>query len=95
MGGRSTTDNRTAKRVVFDRAFDATVMAIDDTWSLTGRLEDISESGAKLRVFGKVNPRMKTDEFFLVMTSNGKVTRRSKLIWENGTRIGVPFVTPD
>ena len=95
MGRRSTTDNRTAKRVVFDRGFDATVMAIDGTWSLTGRLEDISESGAKLRVFSKVSPRIKTDEFFLVMTSDGKVTRRSKLIWENGTHIGVAFVTPD
>jgi hypothetical protein len=95
MGKRSTTDNRTAKRVVFDRAFDSTVMAIDGTWSLTGRLEDISASGAKLHVFGKVNPRMKTDEFFLVMTSNGKVTRRSKLIWENSGHIGVAFVNPD
>jgi hypothetical protein len=46
-------------------------------------------------VFGKVSPRMKTGEFYLVMTNDGKVKRRSKLIWENGSRIGVAFVNPD
>jgi hypothetical protein len=93
--GKRPADKRTAKRVGFDHGFDTTVMAIDGTWSLTGRLEDISETGAKFHVFGKVNPRMKIDEFFLVMTNNGKVNRRSKLIWENGSRIGVVFVNPD
>jgi hypothetical protein len=46
MGKRLAADNRTAKRVVFDRAFDATVMAIDGAWSLSGRVEDISERNA-------------------------------------------------
>jgi hypothetical protein len=95
MCKRSTDDKRTAKRVGFDHGFDTTAVAIDGTWSLTGRLEDISESGAKLHVFGKVSPRMKTGEFYLVMTNDGKVKRRSKLIWENGSRIGVAFVNPD
>ena len=95
MGKRPTGDKRAARRVGFDHGFDTTVVSIDGTWSQTGRLEDISESGAKLHVFGKVHPRMKTDEFFLVMTSNGKVTRRSKLVWELGGCIGVAFVNPD
>jgi hypothetical protein len=95
MGKRPADEKRTAKRVGFDHAFDANVMAVDGTWSLMSRVEDVSETGAKLHVFGKINPRMKTDEFFLVMTSSGKVKRRSKLVWEKKGRIGITFINPD
>ena len=49
-------------------------MAGDGTWSIKGRLEDISTSGAGIYVLGLINSQMTTEEFFLVMTSDGNVT---------------------
>lgn len=85
-------DKRLAKRVGFDQSLNSTIIAADGTWALETRVEDISDKGAKLHIFSAINPRMKTDEFFLVMTRNGTVKRRSKLVWEKAGRIGVTFV---
>jgi hypothetical protein len=35
---------------------------------------------------------MTTEEFFLVMTSDGNVRRRSKLVWTKDSKIGVEFI---
>jgi hypothetical protein len=84
-------NKRVARRVGLDHAIDAIAVAVDGTWSVKGRLEDISATGAKLHVFHPINARMRSEEFFLLMTPDGKVKRRSKLIWERSGRIGIGF----
>jgi hypothetical protein len=84
-------NNRVAKRVGLDHTIDAVAMAVDGTWSVKGRLEDISATGARFHFFDRVNDRMRSEEFFLFMTPDGKVRRRSKLIWERKGRIGIKF----
>jgi hypothetical protein len=84
-------NKRVAKRVGFDHGIDAIAIAADGTWSIKGQLEDISATGAKFHTFNPINARMRSEEFFLVMTSDGKVKRRSKLIWEKSGRIGIGF----
>ena len=86
---------RIAKRVGFDQAIDAVAIAVDGTWSVKGQLEDISATGAKFHVFSPINARMRSEEFFLIMTSDGKVKRRSKLIWEKKGRIGIGFTASE
>ena len=83
---------RTAKRVGFDQALESVAISADGTWTIKGRVEDISATGAKFYAFGEINARMRSEEFFLVMTPDGKVKRRSKLIWEKNNRIGIGFI---
>ena len=83
---------RIAKRVDFDRVMDSIALAADGTWSVRGRLLDISTTGAKFLVFEPINDRMRSEEFFLVMTADGKVKRRARLIWEKKSRLGLGFV---
>jgi hypothetical protein len=85
-------DKRAKKRVSFNRSFDSMIVGGDGKWSIKSRLEDISVSGARIRLLGLINPEMTTEEFFLVMTSDGNVRRRSKLVWTKDSRIGVEFV---
>jgi hypothetical protein len=56
------------------------------------RLEDISVSGARIHLLCLINPEMTTEEFFLVMTSDGQVRRRSKLVRAKDSKIGVELV---
>jgi|SRR5579862_6609098 len=86
-------DNRSNKRVTLDHKIGCTVVAVDGTWSIRGRLDDISETGAKLSVTGKTDQRIRRDEFFLVLTSDGKVSRRCKIVWENNRAFGLRFVS--
>ncbi len=69
---------RIAKRVDFDRVMDSIALAADGTWSVRGRLLDISTTGAKFLVFEPINDRMRSEEFFLVMTADGKVEKTRK-----------------
>jgi hypothetical protein len=41
-------EQRTSKRVVFSKGFDANMMAIDGTWRRGCILKDVSQSGARL-----------------------------------------------
>lgn len=83
---------RMAKRVDFERIMDSVALAVDGTWSVRGRLLDISTTGAKFHVLEPTNDRMRSEEFFLVMTADGRVKRRAKLIWEKKSRLGLGFV---
>lgn len=76
----------------FDQALGSIIMAADGTWTSNCRVDDISASGAKLKIFGHLNARMRTEEFFLLMTADGKVKRRAKLVWENSSELGVQFI---
>lgn len=64
----------------------------DGTWSIKSRLEDISVNGARIHLLGPGNPQMTKEEFLLVMTRDGNVRRRSKLVWPKDSRIDVEFV---
>jgi PilZ domain len=84
-------NKRVARRVGLDHAIDAVAIAADGTWSVKGQVEDISATGAKFHVFNPINARMRSEEFFLAMTPDGKVKRRSKLVWEKSGVIGIGF----
>lgn len=87
-----TSEKRIGKRVGFYQGFAANVTAMDGTWSVPCRVEDISHTGAKLNILGRINPRMDTEEFFIVMSGNGRVSRRGKIIWKKHSRIGIEFL---
>lgn len=83
---------RNSRRVPFEQGLEVTALAIDETWSMRGRLSDISATGAKFRLLSQINQRIQTEEFFLVMTPDKKVIRRAKFVWEKKGLMGVKFV---
>lgn len=85
-------NKRTTKRVALDQDFNSTLIGIDGTWQKRCRIEDISDSGARIKVFQPIGARMRNEEFFLVVTGDAKVRRRSKLVWAKNTSAGVIFV---
>lgn len=89
----TTQEKRRRKRVAFGSWYDTTLIALDGTWSLNAQLHDISDSGAKLHISGDVAERMQNEEFFLMITRDGKVSRRAKMVWLDGTHIGIHFVS--
>jgi hypothetical protein len=84
---------RKSRRVVFERGYDAQLMAIDGTWRRPCRLEDISDTGAKLSVESSIDG-LPLKEFFLVLSSTGSAFRRCQLAWVNGDNLGVFFLRP-
>ncbi len=86
----ATGNRRLPKRVAFDHGISA--VSIDGTWCVTGILIDISNSGAKLRLFGNISERLKTEEFFLLITPDGRVKRRARMVWEKNRAVGVKFL---
>ena len=84
---------RNSRRVVFERGYDAQMMAIDGTWRRACRLEDVSDTGAKLSVESSIDG-LPLKEFFLILSSNGSAFRRCQLAWVNGGNLGVSFVRP-
>ncbi|MCK1366436.1 PilZ domain-containing protein [Bradyrhizobium sp. 62] len=87
-------DKRGARRVEFERAIPASMMAIDGTWQRACTLKDISDVGAKLFIEGPVEGLL-LKEFFLVLSSTGLVYRRCELAWVNGGGVGVTFIRQD
>jgi len=84
-------ERRTGERVVFERGIDAHMMGIDGTWRRDCKMEDVSETGAKLTVEGSV-VGLHLKEFFLLLSSTGLAYRRCELAWVNGDQIGVNFL---
>jgi hypothetical protein len=87
----ATEQRRFGERVVFERGYDAHMMAIDGTWRRACSLLDISEDGAKIAVEGTVG-ELHLKEFFLLLSSTGLAYRRCELAWVNGEEIGVNFL---
>jgi len=79
------------QRVVFERGYDAHMMAIDGTWRRSCRLLDVSEDGAKIAIEGSI-VGLPLKEFFLLLSSTGLAYRRCELVWVNGEEIGVNFL---
>jgi hypothetical protein len=84
-------EHRKAHRVVFERGFAANMMAIDGTWQRPCKMQDVSETGAKLTVDGSIEG-LPLKEFFLVLSTMGKAYRRCQLAWVNGDQVGVSFI---
>ncbi|OSI71617.1 MULTISPECIES: PilZ domain-containing protein [Bradyrhizobium] len=87
-------DKRGTRRVAFERAIPASMMAIDGTWQRACSLQDVSDSGAKLLIEGSVES-LPLNEFFLVLSSTGLAYRRCELAWVNGGEVGVTFISQD
>ena len=85
------TERRKGERVVFERGIDAHMMGIDGTWRRDCKMEDVSETGAKLTVEGSV-VGLNLKEFFLLLSSTGLAYRRCELAWVNGDQTGVNFL---
>lgn len=85
------TERRNFERVQFGRGYTATIMAIDGTWQRDCRMEDVSDTGAKLTIHGSVDG-IDMREFFLVLTPTGSAHRRCERIWLNGDEVGVRFL---
>jgi hypothetical protein len=83
-------DQRQTPRICFNHQPAAWMMAIDGTWRRSCTIEDVSESGARLRVTGSL-PGLHLKQFFLLLSSTGLAYRRCELVWVNGGRIGVWF----
>jgi len=79
----ATEQRRTSERVVFQKGFDAHMMAIDGTWRRTCILKDVSENGARLIMESSVKG-LPLKECFLLLSSSGLAYRRCELAWANG-----------
>jgi hypothetical protein len=85
------TDQRKAKRIVFEKGFAANMMAIDGTWRRPCTMLDASDTGARISIDGSMQG-LALKEFFLVLSSVGKAYRRCELAWVNGNEAGVHFI---
>jgi hypothetical protein len=86
-------EQRKSRRVAFERGFAAHMMAIDGAWRRACKLEDGSDTGAKLTIEGSVEG-LQLREFFLLLSSTGLAYRRCELAWVNGDKVGVYFLRP-
>lgn len=86
-------EQRKSRRVVFERGYDAHMMAIDGTWRRSCVIEDVSDTGAKLSVESSIKG-LPLKEFFLLLSSTGLAFRRCELAWVNGEKLGVTFKRP-
>src|SRR5690349_24242253 len=84
-------ERRRSSRVQFGRGYMARIMAIDGTWQRDCKIGDVSDTGAKLKIHGRVD-NIDMREFFLVLTDSGSAHRRCERIWLNGDEIGVRFL---
>jgi hypothetical protein len=84
-------ERRTFTRVQFGRGYTARIMAIDGTWQRDCKIADVSDTGAKLTIYGTVTG-INTREFLLMLTPNGNAHRRCERVWINGDEIGVRFL---
>jgi hypothetical protein len=84
-------EQRSDRRVVFERGHPAYMMAIDGTWRRNCVMEDVSDGGAKLTVEGSL-VGLHLTEFFLLLSSTGLAYRRCGLAWVNGDQLGVNFL---
>src|SRR6202012_5183170 len=87
-------EGRKASRVRFDHSRPVNLMGVDGTWRRSGRLLDVSQSGAKLEGDGWPDV-LRAREFFLLLSSTGLAFRRCELVWVDGAQVGVKFTTAE
>jgi len=84
---------RKSIRVTFERGIDVNMIAIDGTWRRPCKMIDVSTTGARLVVSESIEG-LQLKEFFLLLSSTGKVYRRCELVRVNGDELGVLFLKP-
>lgn len=85
---------RRSERISFQRSIDARILGIDGTWNRPCQVADISQTGARLIVEEAIGGLV-LKEFFLVLSTTGRVWRRCELIRINGDELGVRFLKTD
>jgi hypothetical protein len=83
---------RKSPRIVFEKGIDVFIMGIDGTWRRDCSMEDVSQTGARLRIEDSIEG-LNLKEFFLLLSATGLAYRRCELAWVNGDVIGAKFVT--
>ena len=66
-------------------------MGVDGTWRRSCFLVDVSATGARLEVDGSLEI-LKTQAFFLILSSTGLAFRRCELVRIAGSEVGVRFI---
>ena len=79
------------ERVVFQKGFDAHMMAIDGTWRRDCQLRAISDNDAVLLLEGSIQG-LNLKEFFLLLSSTGLAYRRCELVRVNGSEMDIQFL---
>jgi hypothetical protein len=83
---------RKSDRVSFANGLAVHIMAIDGSWRRACKVLDISTTGARLATEDSLTG-LNLKEFFLVLSTSGRVSRRCGLIRVNGEEMGVSFIT--
>ena len=86
-------ERRKGERITFERGVTASMMAVDGSWRRDCSIEDMSSSGARLKIAGSVEG-LDLKEFFLLLSTTGLAYRRCELAWRNEGEIGVSFLAP-
>jgi hypothetical protein len=86
-------EQRKSRRVVFERGYDAHMMAIDGTWRRSCVIEEVSDTGGNSpsRVRSK---GYRSRNSFCCCRPTGLAFRRCELAWVNGEKLGVTFKRP-
>ena len=84
-------ERRKGERISFERGIPVQIVDVEGAWQRTCKLEDVSETGAKLTLDGPAE-KAELKEFFLLLSSIGLAYRRCELAWQNGDQVGVNFV---
>ncbi|MET4042074.1 PilZ domain-containing protein [Bradyrhizobium sp. RT6a] len=83
--------DKDGRRVTFERALPAHMMAIDGTWRRSCTIKDVSETSATLQVETSIEG-LPLAEFFLLLSCTGLAYRRCQLDGVNGEEISVNFL---
>jgi hypothetical protein len=86
--------DRKSERVDFERGIHVYIMGIDGTWRRDCMMNDVSQTGARLRVEGSLEG-LDLKEFFLLLSSTGLAFRRCQMVRVIGDQIGVRFLARD
>jgi hypothetical protein len=81
-------DNRKDPRR--DLTWGSLIVDIDESIICQCRTVNVSATGAKITLIKQMDV---PDEFFLMLTTDGKVRRRCKIAWRSEADIGVRFVS--
>ena len=84
-------EQRKSKRIEFEHDRNVRMLSADGTWQRACKLLDISASGVQLELADSL-AGLDVKEFFLMLSSDGRVYRCCELVRIDGQQIGARFV---
>jgi hypothetical protein len=84
------TELRQRKRIPFSRGYVARLVSLDGKWRLNCRIENISDSGARLELDDELPDDAQL--FLLALSSTGRAHRRCQCVWKRDHQMGVSFI---